>query len=145
MLPRTNRIQSIDPLRGLVMAIVALYHVRDYTYYGYFYADPTDMDTTSPALFFTRWITHFCAPFFVFVAGTGSYLYGAQKSSKRSLARFLLSRGLWLIFIELTVVTFAWFFDPAFGITNFQVIWAIGLCMVFLSVLVYLPTGKSGG
>lgn len=145
MLPRTNRIQSIELLRGPVMAIVALDHVRDYTYYGYFYADPTDMDTTSPALFFTGWITHFCSPVFVFVAGTGSYLYGVQKASKRSLARFLLSRGLWLIFIELMVVTFAWFFDPVFGITNFQVIWAIGLCMVFLSVLVYLPTRKSSG
>ncbi len=139
MLPRTNRIESIDLLRGLVMVIMALDHVRDYTHFGYFYADPTDLASTTPALFFTRWITHFCAPVFVFVAGTGSYLYGAQKASKRALARFLFSRGLWLIFIELTVVTFAWFFDPTFGITNFQVIWAIGICMVFMSALIYLP------
>jgi uncharacterized membrane protein len=103
MIPRTNRIESIDLLRGLVMVIMALDHVRDYTHFGYFYADPTDLASTTPALFFTRWITHFCAPVFVFVAGTGSYLYGAQKASKRALSRFLLSRGLWLIFIEFTV------------------------------------------
>lgn len=139
MLPKANRIESLDILRGMVMVLMALDHVRDYTHFGYFYDDPTLLSSTTPALFFTRWITHFCAPVFVFLAGTSSYLYGQKQASKRALSRFLFTRGLWLIFIELTVVTFAWFFDPRFGITNFQVIWAIGICMVFLSLLIRLP------
>nr|WP_321233561.1 heparan-alpha-glucosaminide N-acetyltransferase domain-containing protein [uncultured Psychroserpens sp.] len=135
---KSNRIESIDILRGLVMVIMALDHVRDYSNLGYLYTDPTNMDTTSPALFFTRWITHFCAPVFVFLAGTSAFLYGSKKSSKKELATFLFTRGLWLIFIELTVVNFAWTFDIGLGLHIFQVIWAIGICMVFMAALIYL-------
>lgn len=91
---KSNRIQSIDVLRGLVMVIMALDHVRDYTCFGYLFNDPANLDTTTPALFFTRWITHFCAPVFVFLAGTSTFLYGSKKSSKKDLARFLLTRGI---------------------------------------------------
>lgn len=136
---KSKRIQSIDLLRGLVMVIMALDHVRDYTHYGYIYGDPTDMDTTTPILFFTRWITHFCAPVFVFLAGTSAFLYGSKRENKKQLSKFLFTRGLWLILIELTVVNFAWMFDIRLGVHVFQVIWAIGISMVFLSFLIYLP------
>jgi len=135
---KSNRIESIDILRGLVMIIMALDHVRDYTNHGYLYLDPTNMDTTTPILFFTRWITHFCAPVFVFLAGTSAFLYGSKQASKNNLAKFLFTRGLWLIFIELTVVNFAWTFDIGLGLHIFQVIWAIGVCMIFMAALIYL-------
>ena len=120
------------------MIIMALDHVRDYTNTGYLYIDPTNMDTTTPGLFFTRWITHFCAPVFVFLAGTSAFLYGSKQASKKSLSKFLFTRGLWLIFIELTVVNFAWTFDIGLGLHIFQVIWAIGFCMILLAGLIYL-------
>ena len=139
MSEKTNyRIQSIDILRGLVMVIMALDHVRDYFNLGYLNADPTDMDTTTPFLFFTRWITHYCAPIFVFLSGTSAFLYGSKKTKKQT-AKFLFTRGLWLIFIELTVVNFGWTFDIGLGVHILQVIWAIGLCMVFLSALIFIP------
>jgi uncharacterized membrane protein len=136
---KTNRIQSIDILRGAVMVIMALDHVRSYTNHGYLYTDPTDLDITTPFLFFTRWITHFCAPVFVFLAGTSAFLYGQNKKSKPQLSKFLFTRGLWLIFIELTVVNLSWTFDIGLSIHIFQVIWAIGLCMIVLSALIHLP------
>ncbi|WP_233451114.1 DUF1624 domain-containing protein [Hanstruepera ponticola] len=136
---KSTRIESIDILRGLVMIIMALDHVRDYTNVGYVFGDPTNMDTTTPSLFFTRWITHFCAPVFVFLAGTSAFLYGSKKSSKSTLSKFLFTRGLWLIFIELTIVNFAWTFDFNLDLHIFQVIWAIGICMVLLAALIYLP------
>ncbi len=135
---KSKRVESIDVLRGLAMILMALDHVRDYTNFGYLYIDPTNIDTTTPGLFFTRWITHFCAPVFVFLAGTSAFLYGSQKQSKKVLSKFLFTRGLWLIFIELTVVNLAWTFDIRLGLHIFQVIWAIGICMVFLSALIYL-------
>ena len=121
------------------MVIMALDHVRDYTNTGYMFADPTNIDTTTPMLFFTRWITHFCAPIFVFLAGTSAFLYGSKKQSKKDLAKFLFTRGLWLVFIELTVVNFSWTFDINLSVHIFQVIWAIGICMMLLSALIYLP------
>ncbi len=132
------RVISLDLLRGVVMVIMALDHVRDFIYYGSYFVDPTNLETTHPALFFTRWITHFCAPVFVFLAGTAAFLYGARQDSTRALSRFLLTRGLWLIFIELTVVNMGVSFDPAFSFHIFQVIWAIGVCLVCLSGLVLL-------
>ena len=138
MKTKSKRIDSIDVLRGLAMILMALDHVRDYTNYGYLYIDPTNLDTTTPGLFFTRWITHFCAPVFVFLAGTSAFLYGSQKQSKKTLSKFLFTRGLWLIFVELTVVNLAWTFDFGLSLHIFQVIWAIGICMVFLSALIYL-------
>ncbi len=136
---KSTRIESIDILRGLVMIIMALDHVRVYTNTGYLFLDPTNMDTTTPSLFFTRWITHFCAPVFVFLAGTSAFLYGSKQVSKRSLAKFLFTRGLWLVFIELTVVNFAWTFDINLSFHIFQVIWVIGICMMLLAGLIYLP------
>lgn len=135
---RTKRIQSIDLLRGLVMVIMALDHVRDYTHHGFLFSNPTDLNTTTPALFFTRWITHFCAPVFVFLAGTSAFLYGQKQENTKTLSKFLFTRGLWLVFIELTVVNFAWTFDIRLGVHILQVIWAIGLSMIVLSVCVYL-------
>lgn len=136
---QSTRIESIDILRGLVMVIMALDHVRDYTNTGYMFADPANIETTTPLLFFTRWITHFCAPVFVFLAGTSAFLYGSKKTSKNQLNKFLFTRGLWLVVIELTVVNFAWTFDIALGVHIFQVIWAIGICMMILAALIYLP------
>ena len=133
------RIESIDLLRGIVMVIMALDHVRDYFYYGSFFGNPTDLTTTTPLLFFTRWITHFCAPVFVFLAGTSAFLYGVRKESRKEVSIFLLTRGLWLIILELTVVNFAWTFDITLSMHIFQVIWAIGISMVCLGALVYLP------
>ena len=135
----TNRIVSIDLLRGIVMVIMALDHVRDFIHYGAFFSDPTDLATTTPAHFATRWITHFCAPVFVFLAGTAAYLYGAKQQTKKALSRFLFTRGLWLIFVEIVIVNFGINFDIHFSLIFLQVIWAIGICMLVLAALVYLP------
>ncbi len=135
----SKRIESIDLLRGVVMVIMALDHVRDYFHLNAFTAnDPTNLETTTPILFFTRFITHYCAPVFIFLAGTSAYLYGSKRK-KNTLAKFLLSRGLWLIVVEIVIMNFIWWFDPAYGFINLQVIWAIGLAMVILSLLIYLP------
>jgi uncharacterized membrane protein len=135
---KTNRIESIDILRGVVMVIMALDHVRDYFHYGSFFIDPTNLETTTPMLFFTRFITHYCAPVFVFLAGTSAFLFGSRKT-KPELFKFLFSRGLWLIFLEIMVNNLIWTFDFSHSIVIFQVIWAIGFSMVCLSFLIYLP------
>jgi uncharacterized membrane protein len=129
---------SIDLLRGVVMVIMALDHVRMYFGEGTWYAEPTNLATTTPLLFFTRWITHFCAPVFVFLAGTSAFLYGVN-TSRKQVAWFLFTRGLWLIFVEAVIVTFAWTFDTRFSFIILQVIWAIGISMVLLAALVFLP------
>ena len=136
---QSNRIETIDFLRGLVMIIMALDHVRMYFGVGTWYAEPTNLATTTPLLFFTRWITHFCAPVFVFLAGTAAFLYGLQKDSRKEIAWFLLTRGMWLILVELIIVNFAWTFDLTYSILILQVIWAIGASMILLSALVFLP------
>jgi uncharacterized membrane protein len=136
---QTNRIESIDFLRGLVMIIMALDHVRMYFALGTWYAEPTNLATTTPLLFFTRWITHFCAPVFVFLAGTSAFLYGRKKTTVKETAWFLFKRGLWLMFAEIVIVNFAWTFDITYSFIILQVIWAIGLSMVVLSALVFLP------
>ena len=138
MAATSNRIESIDILRGLVMILMALDHVRDYFYYGAIFGDPTDLNTTTPVLFFTRFITHYCAPIFVFLAGTSSFLYGSRKS-KNELFRFLFTRGLWLIFLETVVNNLIWTFDLTYSVQVFQVIWAIGVSMLALSLIIYLP------
>ena len=138
--PLPVRIESIDLLRGLVMLVMALDHVRMYFGYGTWYAEPTNLATTTPLLFFTRWITHFCAPVFVFLAGTSAFLYGMRKGNARETAWFLFTRGLWLLFVELVIVNFAWTFDITYSFRLLQVIWAIGISMVVLSALVFLPT-----
>ena len=135
---KSTRIISLDVLRGIVMVVMALDHVRDYFHLGAMYNDPTNLETTTPVLFFTRFITHFCAPVFIFLAGTSAFLYGRNKT-KNQLFRFLFTRGVWLVFIELTLMTTLWWFDLSYGFFNLQVIWAIGLCMIILSFLIYLP------
>jgi uncharacterized membrane protein len=132
------RISSIDLLRGAVMIIMALDHVRDYFHDDAMLHDPMDLETTSPALFITRWITHYCAPIFVFLSGISAYLSGLKKT-KHELGNFLMTRGLWLVLVEVTVVTFGWTFNPFFNTLVLQVIWAIGISMVFLGLLCRLP------
>src|ERR1700755_3204495 len=103
------RITSIDFLRGTVMIIMALDHVRDYLFSGSFYYDPADLTKTSGILFFTRWITPFCMPIFLLLSGASAFLIG-QKKTKKELSLFLVKRGLWLVFLELVVTNFAWNF-----------------------------------
>lgn len=132
-----GRVHAIDLLRGLVIIVMALDHVRDYFSMTPF--TPEDLSQTWPELFFTRWITHFCAPVFVFLSGTSAWLYRYNRGvSKHELARFLLTRGLWLVVVEITWVTFSWQFGYNFLIL--QVIWVIGLSMIILAALIYLPT-----
>lgn len=135
---KTKRITSIDFLRGTIMIIMALDHVRDYLFKDSFLYDPLDFTQTTGAIFFTRWITHFCAPIFMLLAGTSAYLIG-QKKSKKELSVFLLTRGLWLIFLEMVVTNFAWNFNPAFPMFLFITIWALGVCMIVLAGLIHLP------
>jgi uncharacterized membrane protein len=134
-----NRIESIDILRGVIMVIMALDHVRDYFHFSSFLAaDPSAIETTTPLLFFTRFITHYCAPIFVFLAGTSAFLFGSNKE-KPVLFKFLFTRGLWLIFLEIFVNTFIWTFNINYSFLIFQVIWAIGFSMICLSFLIFLP------
>ena len=137
-LQRNYRIQSIDLLRGIVMVIMALDHVRDFFHWSAFKFDPLDFSQTSTPIFMTRWITHYCAPVFVFLAGTSAWLIGVRKG-KKALSKFLFTRGLWLLFLEVTVINFAFSFDIHFSGIVLQVIWATGVSMVFLSFLVFLP------
>lgn len=132
------RISSIDILRGLVMIIMALDHVRDFFHISAMVEDPSNLNTTTPGLFFTRWITHYCAPIFVFLSGTSAFLSG-QKKTKKELSSFLLKRGLFLMVLEIVVINFLVVFDPLYRFIGLQVIWVIGLSMVLLSFLLYLP------
>jgi uncharacterized membrane protein len=137
--PTRRRVDHVDLLRGLVMVIMVLDHVRAYFSGAHF--DPTDLTRTTPALFATRWITHYCAPVFVFLAGASVWIAGTRRT-RGELARFLLSRGIWLVFLELTVISFAWYLSTAWTLGAFaQVIWAIGWSMVVLAGLIYLPRG----
>jgi uncharacterized membrane protein len=130
------RIASIDLMRGIVMIIMAIDHVRDFL--SPFPWDPTDLSKASVGLFLTRWITHYCAPTFVFLAGSSAFLYARNTGASRgALQRFLVSRGLWLVLLELTFISFGWRFD--FNGLVLQVIWAIGWSMVALAGLLYLP------
>jgi uncharacterized membrane protein len=132
------RIPSIDIVRGFVMVIMALDHTRDFFHADAFLFDPTNLEKTNPLLFFTRIITHFCAPAFVLLSGTAIRITQHRKS-KKELSIFLLTRGLWLILLEVTVVRFSFFFQLYYDTTVFQVIWAIGMSMVVLSALIHLP------
>jgi uncharacterized membrane protein len=138
------RIVSVDLLRGLVMVIMLLDHTREYVNADSFLFSPTDLSKTTTALFFTRWITHFCAPTFVFLAGTSIYLQRLRGKSTAELSRFLFTRGLWLIVVEFTLVRFAIFFDfdyTFFGLA--EVIWIFGVSMVVMAALVWLPVAVS--
>lgn len=130
---RRQRIVSLDIVRGAVMVLMAIDHVRVYA--GVPAGGPT------PGVFFTRWVTHFCAPAFFFLAGTAAYLYGQRQESRTQLAKFLLTRGLWLVLLELTLLRFGWTFNFDYAHFTFAgVIWALGWSMVVLSALVFLPT-----
>jgi uncharacterized membrane protein len=143
---KTARVDSIDLLRGIVMVIMMLDHTRDFVHSGAFTFDPTDLRQTTWAVFLTRWVTHFCAPVFVFLAGTGAYLQLARGKSKRELSKFLVTRGLWLIFLELTVVKVGvWFNFDIRLLAMLQVIWVIGVSMIVLAVLIYLPLKVTAG
>ncbi len=133
-----NRVESVDILRGLVMIIMALDHVRDYFHIGSNTGDPLDLATTTPWLFFTRWVTHFCAPIFVFLSGTSIYLQSLRKT-KKELSVFLIKRGIWLMLVEITIISFGWSFNIAYNLLFLQVIWAIGISMFLLGCLIYLP------
>ena len=117
---------------------MALDHVRGYFHAYTFSFSPTDLTHTSPAIFFTRWITHFCAPAFVFLAGTSASMI-SQRKSTAELSKFLFTRGLWLVFVELTIMNLDWFFNPSFSFYALGVIWALGISMIVLSALVHLP------
>src|SRR3989442_424797 len=133
------RLDSVDALRGLVMVIMALDHTRDFFSKDLAF-DPSDLDKTYPSLFLTRWITHFCAPVFIFLAGTGAFLSTTRGKSTRQLSWFLLTRGLWLVLLELTWVRcLGWQFNFDFHFAMGIVIWAIGWSMVALAGLVFLP------
>ncbi len=133
-----SRIESVDVVRGVIMIIMALDHTRDF--FGIPGQNPTDLGTTTAALFFTRWITHFCAPVFFLLTGTGAYL-SLRRKSVSELSRFLLTRGLWLIVLELVIVRcVAYQFNVDFRVTMLLVLWALGWAMITLAALVHLPT-----
>jgi uncharacterized membrane protein len=154
----SHRLDSIDLMRGLIMVIMALDHVRDYWHHDSLVPkdptsagvmepiNPVNLNETSGVLFLTRWVTHFCAPTFVFLAGTGAFLYGSRGRSRAALAGFLLTRGLWLVLLDLTLVRLGWAFHlwgpNEKGVWEFGggIIFVIGAAMVLLSGLVFLPT-----
>jgi len=130
-----NRINSIDIVRGIAMVVMALDHVRDWTHaQSIAWGNPTNLATTTPFLFFTRWITHFCAPTFIFLAGTSIYLSMIKRGPSRQQSMFLLSRGLWLVLLEIVVISLGWHLNPTFPFVALQVIWAIGVSMIVLSL-----------
>lgn len=131
------RLESIDLLRGIIIVIMALDHVHDF--FGVPGANPVDLATTTAPLFFTRWITHFCAPVFFLLTGTGAFLT-LRRMTKRELSRFLVTRGLWLIVLEVVVMRFALQFNVDYQVTLLIVLWALGWAMIVLAGLIYLPT-----
>jgi uncharacterized membrane protein len=138
-----QRVQSIDILRGVIMLIMAIDHTREYFHIGAITSDPSNLATTTPLLFFTRWITHFCAPGFVFLSGLSVYLAGTRRT-KGELSGFLIKRGLWLVFVEVALITLALSLNPLYNAIALQVIWAIGISMILLGLLVKLPLRAIG-
>jgi uncharacterized membrane protein len=140
---KPERLESLDLLRGAVMPLMALDHVRDF-WSERLLLDPTDLNTTTPGIFLTRWITHFCAPVFIFLAGTSAFLAGTRGRSRGELAWLLLTRGLWLAFFEVTVNRALWMFNYDLQHHGAGVFWAIGWAMVVLAGLVYVPAPAVG-
>jgi uncharacterized membrane protein len=132
------RVNSIDLLRGIIMIIMALDHTRDFFHTTTFVFDPTDVTKTYPALFFTRWITHFCAPAFAFLSGV-SININLRKRGRPALAKYLLTRGLWLVFLDLVVLRFLFFFNFYYDMTFLSILWMLGWCMVFMAGVIFLP------
>src|SRR3954470_18047850 len=135
--PLRQRIEAVDVVRGVIMILMALDHSRDV--FGDAAASPTNLATTTAALFATRWVTHFCAPVFCLLTGTGAYLARRRRTTP-DLSRYLFTRGLWLVFLELTVSRFFWQFNVDYRVTIVTVLWALGWSMVVLSLLVRFPT-----
>ncbi len=132
-----QRIESIDLLKGLVMVIMALDHVRDYFHYSAFFFDPTDPTQTTWPIFLTRFITNFCAPAFSFLAGLSAFMIGKRKTPA-ALSAFLFKRGLWLVFVEIVIINFGWKFDVQFRHIGLQTIWSLGVSMIVLAALIHL-------
>src|SRR5687767_4246439 len=145
-----ERLASVDLLRGVVMIIMALDHTRDYVHVGAMHFQPENLEKTTAAIFFTRWITHFCAPVFMFCAGLGAWfwlqrrarsaaLQGRPGADKRALSRFLVTRGLWLLLLEFTVVRAGFYFHFTYDVVILLVFWALGMSMIALAALIHLP------
>jgi uncharacterized membrane protein len=132
------RVQAVDVLRGLVMILMAIDHTRDFVHSAAMAFPPEDLTRTTPAIFLTRWITHFCAPVFMFLAGTGAF-FRRERGGTPALSRYLWTRGLWLILLEFTVVRASFFFDLGFDPLILLVFWALGWSMIALAALVHLP------
>jgi uncharacterized membrane protein len=139
---RAPRIESVDVLRGVIMIVMALDHTRDY--FGDLAASPTNLATTTAALFATRWVTNICAPVFFLLTGTGAYL-SLRKRTVPELSRFLVTRGLWMILLELTFARFLWQFNVDYHVTILTVLWAFGWSMLVLAALVHLPARVVAG
>lgn len=134
------RLASIDALRGSVMLIMLLDHVRDTFYLHRQVADPMDLDQVEPAMFVSRLLAHLCAPIFVLLTGLSAWLYGSRQANpKKAASLFLFKRGLFLIVLELTLVNFGWSFQLPPTVIYLQVIWAIGVSMVALSLMLWMP------
>ena len=136
------RIQSVDALRGAIMMLMAIDHIRDYVARSAQQFLPTDLTRTTPAIFFTRWITHFCAPVFMLTAGLGAYFWMTRgHHSKGELSRLLISRGIWLIVLEVTILRLIMFSQISYMANPviLIILWAIGLSMIALAALIYLP------
>src|SRR5262245_33798623 len=135
-----SRVRAVDALRGLVMLIMALDHVRDFFHAGAMSFQPDDLRRTTAALFFTRWITHFCAPVFMLTAGLGAAFWLARPGrTKNGLSRFLISRGVWLIVLEFTVLRFGYFFSFTSSPWLLTILWALGWSMIALAGAIHLP------
>ncbi|MCY1076585.1 DUF1624 domain-containing protein [Archangium lansingense] len=134
-----GRIATIDALRGFVMLLMLVDHAREFFYMHAQVSDPVDVATTPPGLFFTRLLAHLCAPVFVALTGLSAWLHGQRRGGRRATAEFLLKRGLFLVLLELTLVNFAWTFALVPSTYFLQVIWAIGLSMIALAGLLWLP------
>jgi uncharacterized membrane protein len=135
--PPAPRVRGLDVLRGLVIVLMVIDHVRYFLSSARF--DPTDPAQTTMGLFFTRWVTHFCAPVFMLLAGAGAYLSLGRGRSLGDVSRFLLTRGAWLLVLELTVARFGWQFNLDYGFSSALVFWALGWSMIALAGLVWLP------
>jgi len=133
------RLASVDIVRGLVMVVMALDHARDFFSLQSVQGDPERLADPGLALFFTRWVTHFCAPTFVFLAGVGAFLSLGRGRDRAALSRFLVTRGLWLVVCEFTLVNIGWTFRPDLTFVVAQVIWALGISMIVLAALLWLP------
>jgi uncharacterized membrane protein len=135
-----SRLASVDALRGLIMIIMALDHTRDFFHISAISFSPTDLSRTNVLLFFTRWITHYCMPVFMFTSGLGMYFFSQRNHTRGQLSRFLLTRGLWLIVLEVTVMQFSYNFSFSSKYMLFLlVLWIFGICMIAMAALVYLP------